>query len=223
MEVGYEFGRLAQLTLGYTAAYDRFVPKIGNESLLPTVSGRYGSTALRFVLNGVDNPMIPRSGQYIDITGGWTDANPGAAHAFPVAEGRALEFVKLNEPTSVYFGARGGTTFGNQLVGVPQFWLGGSNGFQAYGQNELLTDQYYLLQAGYLRKMVKLPPLLGEGIYFNGMFEGGKVFAPPFESQVPGDVIGALVVNTIFGPIEIGGAVGTAGHQRVFFKLGRIF
>jgi hypothetical protein len=31
------------------------------------------------------------------------------------------------------------------------------------------------------------------------------------------------VVNTIFGPIEVGAAVGTAGHQRGFFQLGRIF
>ena len=71
--------------------------------------------------------------------------------------------------------------------------------------------------------MAKLPILLGEGLYFNGGFEVGRVFAPPFRSQTPGDVIAALVVNTIFGPIEIGGAVGTAGHKRVFFKLGRIF
>jgi hypothetical protein len=68
-----------------------------------------------------------------------------------------------------------------------------------------------------------LPVLLGEGVYFNGLFEVGKVFAPPFTSQVPGDVSAALVINTIFGPLSLGGAVGAAGHQRVFFKLGRIF
>ncbi len=223
LALGYEFGRVAQLTLGYTAAYLRFAPKIGNQNLLPTVSGRFGGTTLRFALIDVDDPVIPRSGQYMDISGGWVDANPGAAHSFPTSEGRLLKFIKLNEPSSVYFGARGGTTFGNQLVGVPPFSLGGPNVFAAYGQNELLTDQYYQFQAGYLRKVAKLPVLLGEGLYFNGGFEVGRVFAPPFRSQTPGDVIAALVVNTIFGPIEIGGAVGTAGHQRVFFKLGRIF
>ena len=223
LEAGYQFGRVAQLTLGYTAAHEQYLPKIGNAALLPTASGRYGATALRFALNDVDNPVIPRSGRYMNLTGQWLDANPGAAHAFPVAEGRLINFWKLNEPSSIYVGARGGTTFGNQLVGVPQFLLGGSNGFAAYGQNELITGQYYSFQSGYLLKLVKLPPLLGEGIYFNGTFEVGKVFAPPFRSQVPGDVVGALVVNTIFGPIEFGGAVGTAGHERVFFQLGRIF
>jgi hypothetical protein len=80
-----------------------------------------------------------------------------------------------------------------------------------------------VFQTGYLRKLARLPVLLGEGVYFNGRFEVGKVFAPPFRSQVPGDVSAALVVNTIFGPVSVGGAVGTAGHQSIFFKLGRIF
>ena len=223
LELGYEFGRVAQLTLGYTAAYQRFVPKIGNEALLPTVSGRFGGTTLRFALNDTDNPVIPRSGQYMDISAGWVDANPGAAHSFPTSEGQLLKFIKLNEPSSFYLGARGGTSFGNQLVGVPLFSLGGTNAFAAYGQNELLTDQYYQFQTGYIRKLAMLPVMLGDGLYFHGAVEVGRVFAPPFPSQTPGDVVAALVVNTIFGPIEIGAAIGASGHQRGFFKLGRIF
>ncbi len=223
LALGYEFDRTAQLTLGYTAAYQKFVPKIGDQTLLPNVSGRFGGTTLRFALNGLDNPVIPRSGQYMDISSVWVDANPGAGHSFPMSEGRLLKFIRLDQPSSIYLGARGGTTFGNQLVGVPPFSLGGSNSFAAYGQNELLTSQYYQFRAGYLRKVAKIPVLLGEGLYFNGGFEVGRVFFPPFESQSPGDAVGALIVNTIFGPIEIGGAVGTSGHKRVFFKLGRIF
>jgi NTE family protein len=209
--------------LGYTGAQQSLAPRIGNESLLPTVSGRFGATKLRFALNQVDNPVIPRTGEYMDLSTSWVDANPGAAHSFPTSEGSLLKFIKLNAPSSVYFGARGGTTFGNQLVGVPLFSLGGPNTFAAYGENELLTDQYYQFQAGYLRKITKLPVLLGDGLYFNTTLEVGRVFSPPFESQTPGDAIVALIANTIFGPIEFGGAVGTAGHQRVFFKLGRIF
>ncbi|PYT40457.1 MAG: patatin [Acidobacteria bacterium] len=223
LDVGYQFGRIAQLSLGYTAAYQKFKPDIGDQALLPTVSGRFGATTLRFGLNDVDNPVIPRSGQFMNLSGSWVDANPKAAHSYALSEGQMAKFVKLNNPSSVYFVVRGGTSFGNTLVGVPPFSLGGRNSFAAYGENELLTNQYYMLQTGYLRKVARLPVLLGEGLYFNGLFEVGKVFGPPFRSQVPGDVSGSLVVNTIFGPVAFGGAVGTAGHQRVFFKLGRIF
>jgi NTE family protein len=209
--------------LGYTAAQESLAPKIGDQSILPNVSGRFGATSLRFVLNDVDNPVIPRTGEYMDLSTSWVDANPGAAHSFPTSEGGVTKFIKLNQPSSVYFGAHGGTTFGNELVGVPLFSLGGPNFFAAYGENELLTDQYYQFHTGYLHKVAKLPVLLGEGLYFNSLFEVGRVFSPPFKSQTPGDGVVALIANTIFGPIEFGGAVGTAGHRRVFFKLGRIF
>ena len=68
--------RVAQLSLSYTGADQSFVPKIGNQAILPTVSGRFGETKLRFALNEVDNPVIPRSGQFMDISGLWVDANP---------------------------------------------------------------------------------------------------------------------------------------------------
>ncbi len=223
IEVGYEFGRIAQLSVGYVAAQESLAPKIGDQTLLPNVSGRFGSTTLHFALNDVDNPVIPRTGEYMDMSTAWVDSNPGGAHSFPTAQGGVVKFIKLNQPSSVYFGAHGGTTFGNELVGVPLFSLGGPNGFAAYGENELLTDQYYQFQGGYLRKLVRFPVFLGEGLYVNALLEGGKVFAPPFKSQTPGDVVAAMVANTIFGPVELGWAVGTEGHRRVFFKLGRIF
>ena len=121
---------------------------MGTKSILPNVSGRFGETKLRFALNEVDNPVIPRYGEYMNLSTSWVDANPGAAHSFPTSEGKVVKFIKLNQPSSVYFGARGGTTFGNELVGVPLFSLGGPNSFAAYGQNELLTDQYYSSRRG---------------------------------------------------------------------------
>jgi len=46
----------------------------------------------------------------------------------------------------------------------------------------------------------------------------GKVFAPPFRSQVPGDVSAALVINTIFGPLSVGGAVEPQGINALLLK-----
>jgi NTE family protein len=223
LDLGYQFGRTVQMTVGYTAAYQKFNPQIGNSNLLPTVSGRYGASTWRLSLNDVDDPVIPRQGQAGTLTAKWFDANPGASHSFPLAEGQFLKLVRISTPASAYFDAAGGTSFGNESIGVPPFALGASNFFAAYGQNELLTNQYYDFRTGYIRRVLRLPVLLGEGVYFNGFFEVGKVFAPPFKSQVPGDVAASIVINTIFGPLQVGGAVGTAGHQRIFFKLGRLF
>ena len=45
----------------------------------------------------------------------------------------------------------------------------------------------------------------------------------PAQLRHPADVVGGVIVNTIFGPVVIGGAVGDAGHHRFFFNLGRVF
>jgi NTE family protein len=120
----------------------------------------------------------------------------------------------------VFLNAFGGTSYGFN-TGVPSFELGGVTRFLAFGTNELLTDQYFLFQTGYIRKLKQLPPLLGSTIDFLGMFEVGKAYNTQF--YLPGDVAGALIVNTIFGPVEVGGAVGDYGHAKFFFQVGRIF
>ena len=73
-----------------------------------------------------------------------------------------------------------------------------------------------------------MPPLIGSTIDVLGMFEIGKTYQLPLPNaprppDLPGDVAGALIVNTIFGPVEVGGAVGDYGHAKFFFQVGRIF
>jgi len=71
-----------------------------------------------------------------------------------------------------------------------------------------------------------MPPLLGSTIDFLRIFEVGKTYQLPNAPKapyIPGDVVGALIVNTLFGPVEVGGAVGDYGHAKFFFQIGRIF
>ena len=32
-----------------------------------------------------------------------------------------------------------------------------------------------------------------------------------------------MIVNTIFGPVEVAYAYGDTGHRKVFFRIGRLF
>jgi hypothetical protein len=48
--------------------------------------------------------------------------------------------------------------------------------------------------------------LFGGEVDFLGMFEVGKTYQLPHgppPPYLPGDVVGALVVNTLFGPLEV--------------------
>jgi NTE family protein len=125
----------------------------------------------------------------------------------------------------VFFSAYGGSSYGYK-TGIPAFSLGGSQRLVAWGTNELLTNQYFLGQLGYIRELVKLPPLLGSNVEFIGLYEAGKTYKLPLgpnPPNLPMDGAAGIIVNTIFGPVELAGAVGDYGRARFFFRVGRVF
>lgn len=225
LDLGYAVGRTGELRLGYEGGYQHLSPQIGNDAELPTVSGATGDIKLQYSFDRLDDPVVPRTGQRLRFFTKYFNANPGAPHGFPLSELQIQNFFRLSNPTSVFLNAYGGTSYSNK-TGIPSFPLGGTTRFVAFGTNELLTNQYFLFQTGYIRKLKTLPPLLGSTVDFLGTLEVGKTYQipngpkPPY---LPGDIVGALVVNTLFGPVEIGGAVGNYGHAKFFFQMGRIF
>ena len=102
---------------------------------------------------------------------------------FPSLQVASRNFFRISEPSSVFLSAFAGSTL-NYGTGLPQFSLGGSQELVAYGTNELLMNQYFLFQLGYIRQLAKLPPLLGSGIYFLGLYEAAQVYdQPPLVNQ----------------------------------------
>jgi NTE family protein len=188
-----------------------------------TFQGRIGTTSLRFNRIGRDHPIIPTQGFDLHFRTDWSDANPGAKAGFPLAETQMTLFRPVKVASSLFFGAAGGTTFTYHQTGFPPFSLGGSQNLLAYGTNEFLTNQYFLFKAGYIRRLWRLPPLLGDKIYALGTYEIAKVYDLKTVSSLPTDVAGALVVNTIFGPVVVGAAVGATGHAKFFYRVGRVF
>jgi NTE family protein len=227
VDVGYQFGRTGELRVGYEGGWQDFERQIGNPNELPSVSGGYGATEVRYQLDRLDDPVIPRKGQSFQGDFYWYNASPAAPKPYPVLQGGGQIFFKLNEPSSVFLAGQAGTTF-NYNTGIPQFSLGGSRYLVSYGTNELLMDKYFLFQLGYLRQLAKLPPLLGSGIYFLGVYEAAQVYGPPSSmvnkaSGFPTDAAAGIVVNTIFGPVEAAYAYGDTGHHKFFFRVGRLF
>jgi NTE family protein len=225
LDVGYGFGNTGELRLGYEGGYEKLSPKIGNSAVLPTVSGPTADVRLQYLLNTLDNPVIPRSGESIQIYTKGFNANPAAPGGFPLSEIQLQSFLRLNEPSSVFFGASGGSSYGYK-TGIPAFALGGSQRLVAWNTNELYTNQYFLGQLGYIREVFKLPPLLGTNVELIGVYEAGKTYKLPLGPKPPNlpmDGAAGIIVNTIFGPVELAGAVGAYGRGRFFFRIGRIF
>jgi len=225
LDTGYAVGRIAEFRLGYEGGYERLSPEVGNIPEVPTTSGETGDVRLQFQLNTLDNPVIPRSGSNLTICTKGYHTNPAAPGAFPLSEIQAEQFFRFSEPSSVLVGVSGGSSYGFK-TGIPAFSLGGSQRLVAWSTNELLTNQYFLGQVGYIRQLAKLPPFLGSAVDLLALFELGKTYKltnAPSPPNLPIDGSVGIVVNTIFGPVEVAGAIGSDGHGRFFFRIGRTF
>lgn len=221
VNVGYIFGRSAQLTIGYQGGWESFSKQIGNP-LLPNLSGQFGFTRLQLELDRQNDNAIPTAGSYLVFHTDYYHANPGAPGGFPLSEVGSSNYYPVKDNLSLYLNAFGGTTYGHD-AGIPPFSLGGTVRLSAYGTNELLTNQYFLFQTGFLRSLAQLPPFLGGKLYFNLRAEVGKAYGIPNQAAVQGDGAAIFEVNTLFGPVAIGGAYGNAGHAKFFFRIGRLF
>jgi len=228
LDFGYLFGNVGELRIGYEGGWEGFQRQVGNPQELQSLSGGYAAARVQYRVDRLDDPVIPRQGQSATIDFQWTNSSPLAGGAYPALEVTSQNFFRLSEPSSVFLSGYAGTTFNYYDTGLPQFSLGGSRLLVAYGQNELLMDKYFLFQLGYLRQMAKLPPLLGGGVYFLGVYEASQVYGPPHSminkaSGFPTDGSIGLIVNSIFGPIEAAYAYGDTGHRKFFFRIGRLF
>src|SRR5271170_710774 len=225
LDTGYGFGRTGEFRLGYEGGYEHATPVIGNVPALPTNSGTTGDVRIQYQLNTLDDPVIPRSGVNLLMYTKGYNTNPAAPGPFPLTEIQSEVFFRLNAPTSIFVSAAGGSSYGYK-TGFPAFSLGGSRQLVAWGTNELLANQYFLAQLGYIREMAKLPPFLGSSVNLLGILELGKTYKLPLlpsPPKLPMDVAAGLLVNTIFGPVLVAGTVGDYGHARFYFQIGRVF
>ena len=224
LDVGYTFGSVAEARLGYQSAYQRYSPVIGDTVIYPVQSGRIGVTRFHYNLDMTDDPVLPMRGVSATFRGEWWDANTGTNKPFPLTELLTHFIYPMTTKSSAYVALSGGSTLGYENTGIPPFSLGGARQLSAFGENELITNQYYLLQTGYIRRLAKLPPFLGDSISLITTYEVGKTFFLPTEPSVPMDGVVGIVIKTAIGPFEIAGAAGNGiDHRKIFFQLDRFF
>lgn len=221
-DLGYGFGRFAEARLGYELGYLNTRLRLGTPQFA-AVEGRTGDFKFHFLADHTDDPVIPRRGFGAETTFRWFAASPASTQQFPAMQLNVRYFQPITRPASLFVIGEGGSTFGYQGTGIPQFFLGGPLRLSAYGTNELYGNQYYLFRTGYLHQIASLPPFLGKNVYAIGNYEFGKMYGFAGESKFPNDFAAGVIAQTAFGPFFIGGSVGDSGHQKWFFQLGRVF
>ncbi len=222
VDIGFTQTRFSEFRAGYRLFHNSFKRQIGSPEFLPRVSGTTGASSIRYTMDRLDDGIVPREGFITRSRLEFWDKNVGATGGFPLAETDFWYLKRVSVPGSISFRAAGGTTFGNDGVGIPVFNFGGVNRMSAYGTNEFFTNQYWYGQTGYIHEIGRLPVFAGRRIFVSAATEIMKPYGAQTTRLAANGELGVLV-ETLIGPVFLGGAYGDSGHRKIFFQLGRYF
>src|ERR1700761_5755683 len=222
-DLGYRFGSKAELRVGEDYQWYGETLRVGQPieqvfSLTPFVSN------VRFQYLGQDSVQVPTKGTEFLTKYTYSTQRPFGDGGYSQWDSRVAHFLPVGEKGIIFGTMSGGTSFGATDLGLAGFSLGGALRLSAYDRGELLGSDYLLGQTGYLYRLAKLNPIIGESIYAAGFYEIGKVWnGAPGTPTLPNDIAGGIVVKTLLGPLYGGASIGDSDHRKWFFGLGRVF
>ena len=222
-DVGFQFNARTELRLGqdyqWYSAVRTIGQPIGNEfHLNPFVS------AAKFQYLGQDDMMVPTRGTTIATIYNYFTQRPNESGGFSQLTGRIQHFIPIRARGIVFTAVQGGTSFGAENLGLAGVSLGGPLRLSAYSRDELLGTDFYLIQGGYLYRLARLNPVIGDAIYAGGIYEIGKMYGGnPQTPSLPNDFAGFVVVKTLIGPVLGGLSIGDGGRWKWYIGVGRVF
>ncbi len=223
IDLGYQFNSKTELRLGEDYQWYGETLKVGTPieqafHITPFVSNA------RFQYLGQDSVQVPTRGTELRTLYTYSTQSPNSSVGYSQWNTMIAHFIPVKSRGIIFGTGSGGTSFGADNLGLAGFSLGGPLRLSAYNRGELLGNDYFLAQGGYLYQLMKLNPVIGDSIYAGGFYEIGKVWgAAPGTPTLPNDVSGILIVKSLIGPIFGGASIGDSGHKKWFFGLGRIF
>jgi NTE family protein len=222
-DVGYTVNRFAEVRVGYELGWMKYSNDLGPKFIPSEFNGKQSIANFRFTLDRMDDPVVPRKGVGVESLFSYYDQRAGAAESFPSLQVKLQGYQPVGEKGSMYLIGSAGSSFGFRETGFPLYSLGSSTRLAAYGTNEILTNQYWLVQGGYLYKLMAMPPMTGKNVYLTSGVEIAKPYYTSGVSRLPMDVRVGVIAQTLLGPIQVGTAFGDTGHRKFYFQVGRVF
>jgi NTE family protein len=116
-----------------------------------------------------------------------------------------------------------GTSFDRTAAPTDQFALGTPFRLGAYRAGELTGNHYYIATGGYLRRVAGLPGFIGGPVFAGAWLENGDAFDDWQHAGFRSNGSAGLVLDTLLGPVTLGGSWSFDGRWRLYFAAGRLF
>ena len=76
---------------------------------------------------------------------------------------------------------------------------------------------------GYLRRVARLPGFIGGPVFAGAWLENGDVFDDWQHAGLRSNGGAGVVLDTLLGPVTLGGSWSFDGRWRMYFAAGRLF
>jgi outer membrane translocation and assembly module TamA len=136
---------------------------------------------------------------------------------------RGAAFIPAGPKNTLFAIGEGDTSFDNHPSATEQFTIGGLFRVSGLSRAEFRGRNALIFGGGYLRKIADMPPLLGEKISAGAWYEVGSAYEKLDDARFFHSVSVGLFVETILGPIFVGGSVASEGRNNFYFAIGRVF
>jgi len=223
VDLAHQFNAKAELRIGEDYQWYSQTLTIGSLSLSEFRLRPFVTNA-RFQYFGQDDYMVPTQGSIVAASYNYFTQRPNASGGYSQLQGALEHFIPVKSRGILIGTFQGGTSFGASNLGLAGFTLGGPLRLNAYSRDQLLGTDYFLGQAGYLHRLIKLNPVIADAIYAGGIYEIGKMYGGNAQTpSLPNDVAAAVIIKTLIGPIFGGFSIGDSDNRKWFFGLGRVF
>jgi NTE family protein len=222
LQGGISFGPLGQLAVGLRRDWYKYKENI---SFVPAPDATQNQTALVAALNfdQIDNVAFPRSGWLADARFTSAGSALGGDWSFNKLTARGGWAWSPSEWTFV-LSASGTTKIGkNDLPFVEAAFLGGFLNLSGLQPLQLWGNYAALGRIVVYRRLIKLPSLVGSGVFVGGSLESGNAWLT--SEQIRWDSLrfaGSLYLgaDTLLGPLYFAFGLADRGYHSFYLALG---
>ncbi len=239
-DIGVTNQRTQELRAGLDFTQVRWDLLVGQDSQ-PSYNGQSQRARIRYQYDDQDRALLSQFGIRVSAEAAYLydavgspntpqfQANGLYAHRFHLPGHDTLEDLNTGRPVAnqgkqvFFFGFNAGTMLNHNVAQPFRYTLGGPFRLSASAIDEYRGTDYFLLEPALLRRLAQLPQPLGQSIYVGAAYSVGHMYAPDAPTIKRQDVLFGLLAETPLGLITVAPAIGTDGHRKLVFTLGKLF
>jgi NTE family protein len=184
VNVGLNILRTSDVRVGAYIGRTSATIKVGDPGF-PELDGKETGAELLWRIDTQDNPVVPVAGVLAQLRLSQVFDAPDVAFQeqtfqsdAPLTQlsASANGFWSLGPRNRLFLAGSLGTSFDDDPLPTSEFELGGPFRLSAYHPGELRGNHAYTLTAGYLRRVFRLPDLIGGPVFAGGWVDNGDAF-----------------------------------------------